>query len=83
LTGKNVPYVWGKERDEAFEKLKHILCNEPLLQYLDSGKEFIVTCDVSADGIRGLLSQGKIGKDLPIVYASRVLTKAEKNYFNN
>jgi hypothetical protein len=50
------------------------------LQYPDFGKEFIVTCDASADGIGGVLSQGKIGKDLPIAYASRILTKAEKNY---
>jgi hypothetical protein len=80
LTGKNVPYVWGKEQDQAFQKLKHILCNEPLLQYPDFGKQFIVTCDASADGIGGVLSQGKIGKDLPIAYASRVLNKPERNY---
>jgi hypothetical protein len=47
-----------------------LLCNEPLLQYPDA----------SADGIGGVLSQGKIGKDLPISYASRVLTKADKKY---
>jgi hypothetical protein len=51
-----------------------------LLQYPDFGKEFIVTRDASADGIGGVLSQGKIPKDLPIAYASRVLTKSEINY---
>jgi hypothetical protein len=25
LTSKNVPYIWGKEQDEAFPKLKHIV----------------------------------------------------------
>jgi hypothetical protein len=39
-----------------------------------------VTCDASADGIGGVLSQGKIGKDLCIAYASLVLTKSEINY---
>jgi hypothetical protein len=80
LTGKNVSSVEEKEQDEAFQKLKHILCNELLLQYPDFGKEFIVTCDASADGIGGVLSQGKIGKDLSIAYASLVLTKSEINY---
>jgi hypothetical protein len=35
LTGKNVPYVWGKEQAEVFQTLKDILCSEPLLQYPD------------------------------------------------
>jgi transposase InsO family protein len=80
LTGKNVPYVWGEEQEIAFQTLKNILCSEPLLQYPDFGKEFIVTCDASSSGIGAVLSQGTIGKDLPIAYASRVLTTPEKNY---
>ena len=28
LTGKNVPYVWGKEQAEAFQTLKDILCSD-------------------------------------------------------
>jgi hypothetical protein len=79
LTCKNVPYVWGKEQDEAFQKRKHVLCKEPLLQYPDFGK-FIMECDASADGIGCVLSQGRIAKDLPIAYASRVLTRSERNY---
>jgi hypothetical protein len=39
-----------------------------------------VTCDARADGIGGDLSQGRIGKDLPIAYASRMLTRSERNY---
>jgi hypothetical protein len=70
----------GENRNEAFQALKHILCNEPLLQYPDFGREFSVTCDASLNGIGGVLSQGKIGKDLPLAYASRVLSKAEGNY---
>jgi hypothetical protein len=29
LTGKNLPYVWGKEQAKAFQTLKDILCSEP------------------------------------------------------
>jgi hypothetical protein len=75
-----VPYVWEKEQEEAFQILKNILSSEPLLQYLDFEKEFIVTCDASSSGIGGVFSQGTIGRDLPIAYASRVLTTPEKNY---
>lgn len=80
LTGKNVPYVWGKEQAEAFQTLKDILCSEPLLQYPDFKKGFIVTCDASSTGLGSVLSQGPLGHDLPVAYASRVLTKAERNY---
>lgn len=80
LRDKTVPYVWGKAQDEAFQELKHILCNELILQYPDFSKEFIITCDARADGIGGVLSQHKIRKDLPILYASCVLSKAKKNY---
>jgi len=78
LTGKNVPYVWGIEQAEAFQTLKGILCSEPLLQYLDFKKGFVVTCDASSTGKGGILSQGPLRHDLPVVYASRVLTKTER-----
>ena len=80
LTGKNAPYVWGKEQAEVFQTLKDILCSEPLLQYPDFKKGFIVTCDASSTGIGSVSSQGPLGHDLPVAYVSRVLTKAERNY---
>lgn len=60
--------------------LKDILCSEPLLQYPDFKKGFIVTCDDSWTGIGSILSQGSLDHDLPVAYASCVLTKAEENY---
>jgi hypothetical protein len=80
LTEKNVPYVWGKEQAEAFQTLKGILCSEPLLQYLDFKKGFIVTCDASSIGVGSVLSQGPPGHDLPFSYAIQVLTRVERNY---
>jgi hypothetical protein len=80
LTGKNVSYVWGEEQAEAFQTLKDILSSGPLLQYPDHRKGFIVTCDASSTGLGSVLSQGPLGHDLPVAYASRVLTKSEKCY---
>lgn len=57
----------------------NILCSKPLLQYPDFKKRFIVTYDASSNGIGSILSQGPLGHDLLIAYASRVL-KAERNY---
>jgi len=39
-----------------------------------------LTTDASNDAIGAVLSQGPVGKDLPIAYASRTLINAEKNY---
>jgi len=53
---------------------------QPILQYPEFSREFIPTSDASNDGTGAVLSQGQIGKDLPIAYASRSLNKAEKNF---
>jgi hypothetical protein len=43
-------------------------------------KPFVVTTDAPGYAIGGILSQGTIGKDLPVAYTSRLLRKAEQNY---
>lgn len=57
-----------------------LLCNEPILQYPDFERPFVLTTDASNFAIRAILSQGKVDNDLPIAYASRTLNSAECNY---
>lgn len=64
----------------CFEKCKKLLCEDPILQYPDFEQPFLVTTDASNVAIGAILSQGIIGQDLPICYASRTLTKTEQNY---
>jgi hypothetical protein len=80
LLRKNTPFVWNERTDEAFNTLKDLLTNEPLLQYPDFTKPFVLTTDTSNEALGSILSQGPIGRDLPIAYASRTLINAEKNY---
>jgi hypothetical protein len=72
--------LWGDEQENAFRKLNEKLMSEPILEYPDFSKEFILITDASNEGIAALLSQGQVGKDLPIAYASRHLNRAERNY---
>jgi hypothetical protein len=72
--------VRNDETEEAFIFLKTLLTTEPLLQYSDFNRPFVLTTDTSNDAIGAVLSQGPIGKDPPIAYAMRTLNNAEQNY---
>jgi hypothetical protein len=78
LLKRNVPFEWTSLCEESFTKLKEKLINLPILQFPNYSREFIVTTDASQNAIGAVLSQGTIGKDLPIAYASRTLNSAEK-----
>jgi hypothetical protein len=80
LLKKEVPFNWDNACEEAFNKLKNSLVNEPVLQYPDFNRPFILTIDASGKALGAILSQGKVGSDLPIAYASRTLNKSESNY---
>lgn len=80
LLKKDVTWSWGEKEQIAFADLKEVLTTAPILQYPDFEKPFLLTTDASNKAIGAVLSQGEIGKDLPISYASRTLNKAEINY---
>jgi len=70
LLKKNVPYTWNDKTKTAFVTLKSLLTTEPLLQYPDFTRPFVLTTDTSNDAIEAILSQGPVGKGLPFAYAS-------------
>jgi hypothetical protein len=80
LLRKDVKFERASKQENAFQNLKSRLTTKPILQCPDFSKEFILTTDASNQGIGAVLSQGIIGKDLPIAYASRNMNKAEQNY---
>ncbi|GKB45560.1 putative reverse transcriptase domain-containing protein [Tanacetum coccineum] len=62
--------------EEAFQTLKHKLCNAPILSLPDGAEDFVVYCDASNQGLGCVLMQrGKV-----IAYASWQLKIHEKNY---
>lgn len=65
---------------QCFNTCKEILCNDPILQYPDFSQAFVLTTDASDVALGSVLSQGKIGQDLPIAYASRTLSDTEQRY---
>ncbi|GJZ22835.1 putative reverse transcriptase domain-containing protein [Tanacetum coccineum] len=67
---------WGMKQEEAFQNLKEILCNAPILLLLDGAEDSVVYYDASNQGLWCVLMQrGKV-----IAYASWQLQIHEKNY---
>lgn len=64
----------------CFEHCKKLLTNDPILQYPDFDKEFILTTDASNVALGAILSQRHDGSEKPICYASRTLNDSEQNY---
>lgn len=69
-----------QEYIQAIEKCKQVLINAPILQYPDFNKPFILTTDASDVALGAVLSQGEIGSDKPVAYASRTLSDTEQRY---
>jgi len=77
---KITPFGWNQRTEEAFVTLKELLTTEPLLEYPDFTRPFVLTTDARNEALGAILSQGPIGQDMPISYASRTLNNAERNY---
>ena len=78
LTSPRIPFFWTEKQQESFEDLREVLCKEPVLRYPNFDEPFIITTDASDIAVGAILSQGKIGEDPPIAYASQVLNPAKK-----
>ena len=76
LLQQDVKWHWGKEQNSAFEAAKEALSSDTLLTHYDPEKDLTLTCDASPVGVAAILSHG----EKPIAYASRTLSKAERNY---
>ncbi|KAJ9536431.1 hypothetical protein OSB04_un000389 [Centaurea solstitialis] len=76
LTQKDKKFIWGEKQEEAFQVLKHKLCNAPILALPEGTDNFVVYCDASHQGLGCVLMQN----EKVIAYASRELKVHEKNY---
>jgi hypothetical protein len=72
---KGRTFEWTNECQTAFEELKNRLVSSPILAHPDFSKKFILDTDASTEAIGAVLSQEIDGKERPIAFASRALTK--------
>ena len=78
---KRTKVDWNQECEEAFEKLKEICTQTPVLGYADYTKPFRLNTDASTEGLGAALYQKQEdGTERVIAFASRTLSKSERNY---
>ncbi|PIK51362.1 hypothetical protein BSL78_11730 [Apostichopus japonicus] len=75
FTDKEAHVDWLPHHAEAFMKIKQAISTAPVLKYFDLNEDAVIQCDASESGLGAtLLQQGR-----PDTFASRVLTKTERN----
>ncbi|XP_041421806.1 uncharacterized protein LOC121394536 [Xenopus laevis] len=82
LTKKNCKdqVIWNPQCEVAFQKLKDMLCTEPVLKSPNFDYRFIVQTDASEKGLGAVLSQEIDGEEHPVLYISRKLFPRETRY---
>ncbi|UYV63498.1 hypothetical protein LAZ67_2004313 [Cordylochernes scorpioides] len=77
---KDNKFTWNSGQQDAFDSLKKALMSEPVLAYFEDQLPTELHTDASGYGIGAVLVQINDGKERPVGYASRTLSKAERNY---
>lgn len=78
---KSNTFYWNHDCDKAFEEIKNQLAANTLLVHFDENLDLILHCDSTDFGIGAVLSHvipdGNVRR---IAYASKTLSKHERNY---
>jgi len=81
LLQKNRQFEWTPEVQKAFDELKKIFTEEPILMMPDTTKPFQIECDASKYASGAVLSQLDINGDRhPCAFISKTFSPTERNY---
>ena len=76
LVRKDMPFSWGKEQQEAFDKMKGTISEETLLMFPDFKKTFHVYTDASDHQLGAVIMQD----DKPLAFYSQKMNSVQKWY---
>jgi len=77
---KNQRWKWKQEQQSAFDLLKNLLTDTPVLTCPDFSVKMTLQTDASNYGLGVVLAQEIDGQERVIAYVSRKLDAAELNY---
>ena len=78
---KNSSVEWTVDCEVAFNNRKELCSNTPVLANPDYKQKFKLYTDASENGLGAMLTQIKSDNfERPVAYASRTLSKSERNY---
>ncbi|KAM7309689.1 retrovirus-related Pol polyprotein from transposon 17.6 [Ixodes scapularis] len=80
LLAKGAQWQWDGDQERAFRKTKQAMAEAKFLVHYNPRQQLRLECDASPGGLGAVLSHRMHGKDYPIAFRSRTLTKAERNY---
>lgn len=81
LTRKDLPFQWTPECQVAFDTLRNLFQQKPILCMADPSAAFQIECDASMFATGAVLRQRNANQDwMPVAYLSRALSPAERNY---
>ena len=76
------PFRWEEEQKNAWKKVCEVLETDVTLRCLKGDDELIVSCDASHIAFGACLSVEECQKKVPVMFVSKKLGEAEKNYSN-
>jgi hypothetical protein len=81
LEQKNHPWRWTEKEQTAFEKLKELVTEKPVLAHINPSLPFRMETDASNTAYGAVLSQKQPdGTRHPVAYMSKSMTPPERNY---
>lgn len=76
LTLKEIAWHWDDAQEQAFESVKKLVTEVPVLRYYDPTEELTLQCDSSEKGLGAVITQ----RGQPVAFASRALSDVETRY---
>jgi len=76
----NVKWQWNSSCKSAFQKIKDLIVSAGVLTHYQPELPLVLATDASPYGIGAVISHVIDNTEKPIAFASRTLTKAERNY---
>ena len=76
LTRANAQFIWSRQHNKAFEDMKKLVVQHPVLKYYDVSEEVTLQREASERGLGATLMQN----GQPVAFASRTLSTTEQRY---